>query len=354
MGLTRAFDLFKISPFSDHVIGILLDTSTLNGSVHRVFSFHFASRRICIPITNPKTKDIYTKYENYETVLEETKSSFVLENLRKGNKEQYFQKPTIISMAQIRRILSPDAGLLPVIAMIVRFSERFVTERSFLSYKFWIEFFALTTCYDYISNKLLRINIQECDTAETFGEISKIVDNCSIELKLLVKEAIKNFLQGKVSYLVLKTKLDALKDFEFFFRLKSDAIKPISFEEFKDLIENTNMRNSSQLIRSFSKLFLMVQVWICYILDHLKFFESDAENRKKAINELFFRLQSFRELMEEKPVKLKGSKEKDKQFDLLYLILLHNIYTRFLKDFFLFKSRYGGNKMIRFSQGRKR
>ena len=40
LGILRVMDLFKLSPFDQNQVGILIDSSSNNGSVHRIFSIH--------------------------------------------------------------------------------------------------------------------------------------------------------------------------------------------------------------------------------------------------------------------------------------------------------------------------
>ena len=194
LGLARVNDLFKLSPFSDNAVGILLDTSTMNGSVHRVFSFHFSNGRISIPITNPTTKEIDPKYEDYATVLEESKPDTILDNMKKGITAQYFQFPTLITQSQIKKLFHPGKGLLPVIAIIVRFSDRWVTERNYYSYKFWIELFSITTFYEYLANWLLILKPEEYYNQEIREEIEELID-CS---RNFLKELVDNYFLNKV------------------------------------------------------------------------------------------------------------------------------------------------------------
>ncbi|MFX1258176.1 MAG: hypothetical protein ACFFAN_09975 [Promethearchaeota archaeon] len=200
LGITSAHDLFKLSPFSDNTVGILLDTSTLNGSVHRVFSFHFSSGLVSIPITDPNTGEIAERFEDYDILLEESKSEVILENIDNGNKKQYFQFLTLITKPQIRNLLYPGKGLLPIVALIVRFSDRWVTERNYLSYKFWEQFYSITTFYEYLLNWLITIDPDDLPINDTYQDVLDLIEICSTSFKKIIKELVWKYFFGSLSF----------------------------------------------------------------------------------------------------------------------------------------------------------
>ncbi len=331
LGVARVNDLFKLSPFSDNTVGILLDTSTMNGSVHRVFSFHFSNGRISIPITDPNTREIDPKYEDYATLLEESNPDTILENMKKGNTAQYFQFPTIITQAQIKKIFHPGLGLLPVIAIIVRFSDRWVTERSYYSYKFWIELFSITTFYEYLSNWLLILKPKDYSNEEIRQEIEQLIDSGRNFLKGPIKELVHMYFLNQLSFSSLKAKLDGFRNWEFFYRLKYNEIKKVSRYELVEFLEDKDKQKS--FLFKFLKVYNIIQVWLTYYLAHI---DTVSKKREGAIDNLLLRLK----LVINQSLSYGGdttlTDKELSEIDVVNIVCLYNTYISFLKEFFRF------------------
>ncbi len=148
-------DLFKLSVHSSNDVALLLDTSSNNSSVHKVFSFHRSSGLISIPLSDPFTGDIAEEYELYENVLNAANPEVVLENLNQGNKISYFQKPPQISRLTIQNSLLPQKGLLQVFYYLMRFGSKWIMERSKGSDYFWGRFYQLRSSYNHLYSNLL-------------------------------------------------------------------------------------------------------------------------------------------------------------------------------------------------------
>jgi len=140
LGLIRMMDLFTLSVFSRNKIGVLLDTSSNNSSVFRIFSIHPGTGLVSIPLLNPKTKNIRTDLKDFNTLKTESKPETIIANLKAGKKNLYYQFPPEITKQQIKYMLRPDK-LLPYLSIIIRFSDKFATERTVRSMKFWLELY---------------------------------------------------------------------------------------------------------------------------------------------------------------------------------------------------------------------
>jgi len=82
LGIVRIMDLFALSVFSRNKIGVLLDTSSNNSSVHRVFSIHPGTGLVSIPLLDPKTKKIRAELKKFSQLKEECKPETIVSNLK--------------------------------------------------------------------------------------------------------------------------------------------------------------------------------------------------------------------------------------------------------------------------------
>lgn len=332
LGITQAHSLFKLSPFSDQrECGILLDTSSLNGSVHRVFSFHFSSGLISIPITDPETGDIAERYEDFEVVKEEADSDFILENIKKGNTKQYFQFPKLITKGQLEYLLRPNTGLLPIISIINRFSDRWVTSRTANSYNFWIRMFTITNFYDYLINRVNILKPEEIEEDKIAKELIELINGSKILYKKQVLNSVNEYLSKSISFSSFKNRIEAFRNWEFLYKLK--PIEIMRLEEFKEILEDNN-RKRYNFTSKFMRIYNVFFNWIFYFLNH----EGEIHKRgAKAIDNL---LSELNQINIKTSDKIKSLTNSNKSFnnknsrDLISLICFHNICIRFLYEFF--------------------
>ena len=129
-------------------------------------------------------------------------------------------------------------------AIIVRFSDRWVTERSYYSYKFWISLFSITTFYEYLSNWLLILKPTDYSNKEVWQEIEELIDSGRNFLKEPIKELVHTYFLNKLSFSSLKAKLDGFRNWEFFYRLKYNELKKVSRYELVEFLENKEKQKS--------------------------------------------------------------------------------------------------------------
>lgn len=331
LGLKSAIDLFKLSPFNDNAVAVLLDTSTMNGSVHRVFSFHFANGRISIPITDPETGDIAEKFEDYNIVLEESSPYVILENLNAGNKSPYYQFPPLVTRAQIKNLLSPK-NLLPIVATIVRFSARWITERSLLSFRFWEKFYAINTFYNYIAHELMSIDIFDETSRNVYEDVIDLIANCNSTLKKQITELVNDYFTGDLSYVSLKNRLLAYNNFEFYLSLKPDAVQPFSNSQVAELLEKKE--GGSRFLGRFSRMYSIIQTLLSYFLRHA---EQLNANRINGLKILCAQLKIFQNINESINHDEISDVESFTETNLIQVVCLYNIFIRFLDGCFEFK-----------------
>ncbi len=252
-------------------------------------------------------------------------------NTKRGNTAQYFQFPTIITQAQIKKLFHPGKGVLPVIAIILRFSDRWVTERSYYSYKFWIELFSITTFYEYLSNWLLILKPKDYSNKEVRQEIEELIDSGRNFLKGPIKELVHTYFLNRISFSSLKAKLDGFRNWEFFYRLKYNELKKVSKNELIEFLENKDKQKS--FLFKFLKMYNIIQVWLTYYLDHI---DTIGKKKEGALDNLLLRLQ----LVIGQSLSYGGeatlTNEELSEIDMVNIVCLYNTYIAFLKEFFRF------------------
>jgi len=324
LGILRVMDLFKLSPFDDNKEGILMDSSSNNGSVHRIFSIHPTSGLISIPITNPKTKIIDEKLTDYEVLKEESSVSTIVRNFKEGKKEQYYQYPPILNREHIENLLEPTK-LLPVISTIVRFSDRWVMHRSSWSYRFWYEFYQLNNFYDYLSKILLNGE----NKGHIYQKARKIIDDSSIKMKKFVQKIVDSFFFHTMSYNSLKHKLDAFRDLEFFYRFKFEEIREIHPDRIMLYFEDQKER--ANFLRKFKTFF---NITLVLINDTLEKRENLTSKQKLALFRLYTRLFLLNKIFTSFDIEIKEEYKFQIQSNLIHILCLFNIFVKFVREQF--------------------
>ncbi len=261
LGIARIMDLFILSVFSRNKIGVLLDTSSNNSSVYRVFSIHPGTGLVSIPLLDPETKRINKELKTYSALKEASKPETVVSNLRAGKKDLYSQFPPEITKQQIQYLLRPDK-LLPYLSVIVRFSDRYATERSRWSMKFWLEMYQLNNFYHYLEAKMLSIERSDRRIGKTYQEIIELVESSEISTKYFVRESLDDYFFRNLSFKTLKARLDAYHDLNFYASFKFTEITELTCERIDALYSNIRERN--MFFRKFASYFNIATVLVTY------------------------------------------------------------------------------------------
>ncbi|TFG21948.1 MAG: hypothetical protein EU529_12055 [Promethearchaeota archaeon] len=335
LGLIRVLDLFILSPFAENSdIAILLDTSANNASVHRIFSFHPSSGRIAIPITEPKNREIIKGFEDYEYLMEESKSEKILENLNNGDYLRYFQVPPYITKDDLERLLRPDA-LLPYIAFIVRFSERWATDRTQGSYNYWIKLYSLKMYYGYILNELMLIDF-ETDTKEELENAHKMTidlfKNSNLNSGKHSIFYINKFFNQKISYRALNRKLTDFYNWEFYYELKYEELMKMDPSKIKVFMKDQEERR--KFLKKFYILQNIVETWANYYSEIIIINpELRTEIKDKALELYHRRLVHLKKRLEELNLENISSLRLKNLADLAHIICLYNILIEFKRYF---------------------
>lgn len=242
LGIVRIMDLFTLSVFSRNKIGVLLDTSSNNSSVYRVFSIHPGTGLVSIPLLDPKTKKIRANLKNFSNLRKECKPETIVNNLRAGKKVLYHQFPPEITKQQIKYLLRPDK-LLPYLSVIVRFSDRWATERSPWSMKFWLEMYQLNNFYSYLAAKMLSIERSDKKIGSSYQELIGLVEGSEISTKYFVREVLDDYFFRNLSFKALKARLDAFQDLNFFTSFKFTEITVLTEERIDTLYDDIRSRS---------------------------------------------------------------------------------------------------------------
>lgn len=326
LGITRIMDLFTLSVFSRNKIGVLLDTSSNNASVYRVFSIHPTSGLVSIPLLDPKTKKIRPELKNYSDLKEASNPETVIKNLKDGKKELYHQLPPEITRAHVKYLLRPDT-LLPTLSVIVRFSDRWATERSPWSMKFWLEMYQLNNFYDYLVAKLLSLERSDRKIGDSYQEIVELINKSKVKTKKLAKEAIDDYFFRSLSFKALKARLDAFHDIDFYASFKFAELTPLSPERFEHLFSNFRERN--MFFRKFSSFFNATLVLLGQ-------FSRDGSKITPKVRQSLENLSKRAKFLNEEVNLLKVANKKDKKLavkkDFVQISCLFNLLSSFLQE----------------------
>lgn len=235
-------DLFKISIYSQNEIAVLLDTSSNAKGVFRAFSAHLNSKKIGIPIFYTRIGKIYEEYRDYYILLKESQINNVLDNIKDNNYEKYMQYPAIIKKDHLRFILRTD-NLFPSFAILLRFSPRYVFERTPKSFEFWHRYYTLKHFYSYTANKVLFFPIEKDDKPQKiYEEIIDLSKKCNISNIQYISEIIREHLiNNKITFNIFEERLFSMHSFEFYFKLMPDFLK--SPKGIEDLLEDQHTIN---------------------------------------------------------------------------------------------------------------
>jgi len=326
LGITRIMDLFTLSVFSRNKIGVLLDTSSNNSSVFRVFSIHPTTGLVSIPLLDPKTKKIRTELKNYTNLKEASKPETITKNLKAGIKEMYYQFPPEITRDHIRYLLRPDT-LLPTLSIIVRFSDRWATERSPWSMKFWLEMYQLNNFYDYLIAKMLSLERSDRKIGISYQEIVELIDKSKVKTKKFAREVIDDYFFRNLSFKALKARLDAFHDLDFYASFKFTDLAALPPERFERLFSNFRERNL--FFRKFASFFNATLV----LLGQYSREESRITPNARQSLEL---LSKRARLLNENVNLIKLAKEKEKKLmvkkDFVQISCLFNLLSKFLQE----------------------
>jgi len=326
LGIVRIMDLFTLSVFSRNKIGVLLDTSSNNSSVHRVFSIHPGTGLVSIPLLDPITKNIREELKSYSVLKEASKPETIINNLREGKKDIYYQFPPEISKAQIKYLLRPDK-LLPTLSVIVRFSDRWATERSPWSMKFWLEMYQLNNFYDYLIAKMLSVERSDNKIGTSYQDIIELIDHSKIKTKKYAREVVEDYFFRNISFKTLKARLDAFHDLDFHTSFKFAEITKLSPERINHLFSNIRERN--MFFRKFVSFFNISLVLLSYYAKK----ESRIEPHvRKSLEDL---VKTVRALNQE-VILIKLAKENDKKLivkkNFVQIACLFNVLSKFIKE----------------------
>ena len=252
LGLVRIMDLFTLSVFSRNKIGVLLDTSSNNSSVYRVFSIHPGTGLVSIPILDPKTKNVRDDLKTFSNLKSECKPETIVANLKAGKKNLYRQFPPEITRRHIKYMLQPNK-LLPYLSVIVRFSDRYATERSPWSMKFWLEMYQLNNFYGYIVAIMLSIERSDKKIGISYQKIIGLVENSEIATKHLVREVLDDYFFRNLSFKALKSRLDAFHDLNFYASFKFAEITVLTEGKIDALYADVRLRTN--FFRKFASFF---------------------------------------------------------------------------------------------------
>ena len=326
LGIVRIMDLFTLSVFSRNKIGVLLDTSSNNSSVYRVFSIHPTTGLVSIPLLDPKTKKIRNELKSYSALKEACKPGTVVNNLREGKKDIYFQFPPEINKAQIKYLLRPDK-LLPTLSVIVRFSDRYATERSPWSMKFWLEMYQLNNFYGYLMAKMLSIERSDNKIGTSYQEIAELIDHSEVNTKKFAKEVVDDYFFRNISFKTLKARLDAFHDLDFYTSFKFTEITALSPERINHLF--SNIRDRNMFFHKFTSFFNISLVLLSYYAKR----ESRIEPRlRQSIEGLTKKARA----LNQEVTSIKLAKNNDKKLivkkTFAQIVCLFNILSNFIKE----------------------
>ena len=233
------YQLFKISVFDErNLMSILLDTSSMGRGVFRIFSPHPSTKRVSIPIYDMETKQFHDPYLEYDTLIEESKMENVIKKFDNHDTKLFLQKPNGITREHIRSLLLPHT-LFPTFATLLRFGNVESIQRSPQSFEFWHRFFELRSFYDYIKHLAFTYEKNNTQISGFLDYIGHLATRLDIYNKDRILTLLRlYFVSKKITFPLLKEKLETLYSIEFFFRLKSNVFIQTNVNDLILLFQN--------------------------------------------------------------------------------------------------------------------
>jgi len=114
---------------------------------------------------------------------------------------------------------------LPYISTIVRFSEKWITERSRRSFAYWLDLYKLNNLYDYLMICLQPIDFSSQHIGNLYQGAVKMIENCKPLSKAHLLQAIDDYFFRHRKYSTLESSLKAFRDLEFYYTFKPNEIK---------------------------------------------------------------------------------------------------------------------------------
>jgi hypothetical protein len=339
--ISHPYQLFKISVFDErNLMSILLDTSSMGRGVFRIFSPHPSTKRVSIPIYDMDKKKFPDPYLDYESVVEDSKIEQVIDNFNNHNTDLYLQKPNIIKREHIRSLLLPHT-LFPSFATRLRFGNVESIQRTPQSFEFWHRFFEIRSFYDYI--KHLAFTYDKNNTQ--ISGLLAYINHLAAKLNIYNKERILTvltlyFIKKKISFSLLKEKLEILYNIEFFFRLKSNVFIQNNMKDILLLLQNET--EFSYFLNQARNLFSIVLDTVVHQLFENNFSQKISPEKTQLFEKLSREIATLTNLIQhylrEVNSQSKVIRKKERLIKIIHLV--SNLYftsITFLKDFFPLK-----------------
>ncbi|MFW9823240.1 MAG: hypothetical protein ACFFE4_09910 [Candidatus Thorarchaeota archaeon] len=247
------YQIFRLNKDSKNCLSILLDCSSQNKGVFRLFSPHPATKRVSIPISDLEQNEVLEEYHSFQTVLEEAKMKKVLERFDNNEIELFLQYPNYITRDHIREVLRPDK-LYPSFEILLRFGTMYAIERSPPSFSFWHRFYELKSFYKYCERFAFSYQKMGEEGIEPFEMEMEYIEAMGTELQIKQLDSILSLLrmgltQNILPFPIIKHMLESLYYTEFFFDLKSNVFLRTNQESlitlFSNELEFTNFLNQT-------------------------------------------------------------------------------------------------------------
>jgi len=228
LGITHQSSLFKLSFEGQNLFSILLDTSSMNKGVFRLYSAHPMTRLVSIPIYNPQTNEFRKDYLNYKILREKASIVSVVEQFKKNDVNLFLLKPHKITRQQIRDLLKPDA-LFPSFAIILRFNSIHAVRTPY-SFRFWRRFYELKIFYAFLRS--IAFNFKKTERSkEVLDYIASLSRKLNIKNPKYLLILINQFFQNSINFEYYSQKLEMLYYIQFFGELKSDIFMKDNYED---------------------------------------------------------------------------------------------------------------------------
>lgn len=324
--------LFRLAVDSKDLVAILLDTSSVNKGVFRLFSPHPISRLVSIPISDEKEEGISERYLTYNNVLEDAKIDIVLEKFDTNEADLFLQKPNSITRDHIQMLLRPDK-LYPSFATLLRFGTTYAMRRTPNSFHFWHHFYELRGVYNYIYKRVLNKNgIEE---RELFNEINKLLQDIELENKNKILNLLRlHLLTDTISFPVFYNCLTTLYYHEFFFNAKS----PVFIQENQDYLLEL-FKNQWEFSNFLTQTENMYSIAVYLIIDIILIKEKPQnlpQNQKNSLHTLERKASALLDIVRHSigEVRHESDEKEEKLVNAMYFVsAMYFSIVKFLKEF---------------------
>ena len=155
----------------------------------------------------------------------------------------------------------------------------------------------------------------------------EFVQNSKLDFKPQLKELIKDYSSGKYSFHSFEARRKTLEELEFFLKLKSQEMQPITTSKGMEILFKKKERQ--QFLRKFASMFSIIVLLLTMFAEHPEYITDD---RVPVLNNFYDNISDLADGFDTSQIENTPFMEIEHTW--IYLISLHNKYIEFIREIF--------------------